>query len=129
MDGELCVIWSIEHTAWLAPNARGYTRDLNQAGVYTQARAREIVKDANIVEFHECSIPLSCTGEAAIRWESHMRTYHLELTDGTERGVKADNVEVQQGALVFLNAKGEPAVAYGAGTWKLCELESRDDRG
>ena len=60
MSDRLFVIWSIEHDAWWAPERIGYTRELHEAGRYTQAEAAEIVKRANVVEFNEAAIPLEC---------------------------------------------------------------------
>jgi hypothetical protein len=57
---DLYVIWSIEHTAWWAPNRHGYVRDVLRAGRYSRGEAREIVRDANIVSFEECMIPVEC---------------------------------------------------------------------
>jgi hypothetical protein len=36
------LIWSFEHDAWWAPDRRGYTRDIEQAGVYTAQEAGAI---------------------------------------------------------------------------------------
>ena len=57
------LIWSIEHEAWWAPNRHGYTRVLALAGRYRTAEARDIVRDANVVQFHECMIPAECVDE------------------------------------------------------------------
>ena len=57
---ELFVIWSIEHTAWWAPNRYGYVRDVLLAGRYTRPEAREIVRESNVVHVHECMIPVEC---------------------------------------------------------------------
>lgn len=57
------VLWSIEHTAWWRPSRWGYTRDLRDAGRYSREESREIVKDANIVRFEECMIPVECVGD------------------------------------------------------------------
>ena len=59
------LIWSIEHTAWWAPRRHGSTRVLGLAGRYELAEAREIVRDANIVAFHECMIPDVCVEDGA----------------------------------------------------------------
>lgn len=56
------LIWSLEHTAWWAPDKMGYTTVLQQAGRYTRNQADEILEDANIVMFHECKIPVECLG-------------------------------------------------------------------
>jgi hypothetical protein len=47
------VIWSFEHEAWWAPERRGYTEDLDQAGRYDDAEAHEIVANANVVRREE----------------------------------------------------------------------------
>jgi hypothetical protein len=54
------LIWSIEHDAWWRPGGHGYTRELEQAGHYSEGEARKIVTRANIVAFHECAIPVAC---------------------------------------------------------------------
>jgi hypothetical protein len=41
------VIWSFEHEAWWRPGRWGYTRELAEAGHYTQAEAAQIVVNAN----------------------------------------------------------------------------------
>jgi len=55
-------------------------------------------------------------------------SYHVVLANGTERDVKATDANVHDGALMLLNNDG-PVVMYAAGTWSLCELERKDDRG
>lgn len=59
------LIWSIEHGAWWRPDRCGYTLRLHEAGRYALEDARQIVKDANIVHFHECLIPLEAVENAA----------------------------------------------------------------
>ena len=54
------LIWSIEHTAWWRPAQVGYTRDLPEAGRYSESEAREILARANTVEINECLVPLEC---------------------------------------------------------------------
>lgn len=76
-DDRTFLIWSIEHDAWWAPGNRGYTRELEQAGQYSEREAREIVKRANIVAFHECAIPVECV----LRSEISIR----EATDEEQR--------------------------------------------
>ena len=39
-------IWSYEHQQWWAPDRRGYTPDVHEAGRYTEAEAEEIVAGA-----------------------------------------------------------------------------------
>ena len=53
------VIWSIEHDAWWRPAKWGYTTVLAEAGVYSEAEARQIVQRANIRSFNECMIPVA----------------------------------------------------------------------
>lgn len=59
MSDEPCLIWSIEHTAWWAPNSWGYVQTALEAGRFSRAEAERIVADANIVAVHECLIPPS----------------------------------------------------------------------
>lgn len=40
-------IWSIENNLWWRQNASGYTHLQAEAGVYTEAHAIEILRDAN----------------------------------------------------------------------------------
>jgi hypothetical protein len=47
------VIWSFEHQAWWAPDRRGYTEMLDQAGRYDDAEAQQIVRHANVVRQEE----------------------------------------------------------------------------
>jgi hypothetical protein len=64
MRVRLFVIWSIEHDAWWRPGEWGYTRVLEEAGLFPEGRAREILADANIVAFHECLVPAECVGRS-----------------------------------------------------------------
>lgn len=41
------LIWSNEHRGWWKPNSRGYTKDLLQAGLYSQEQARKITSDSS----------------------------------------------------------------------------------
>lgn len=59
------LIWSIEHGAWWRPNRCGYTLRVQDAGRYTREDAAQIVKDANVIKFHECLIPLEAVENAA----------------------------------------------------------------
>jgi hypothetical protein len=56
------LIWSMEHDAWWRPGEMGYTPVLREAGQYSETRARAIVQRANIVECHECMIPIEAVG-------------------------------------------------------------------
>ena len=47
------VIWSFEHDAWWRPGGWGYTRDLAEAGHFTEADADQIIADANVVAVNE----------------------------------------------------------------------------
>lgn len=40
-------IWSIEHNAWWRPMERGYTHEIQDAGIYTKEKAVEICFHAN----------------------------------------------------------------------------------
>jgi len=54
------LVWSIEHDAWWRPAHQGYTRDVRVAGRYSADDAYDIVKNANVVSFEECMIPVEC---------------------------------------------------------------------
>lgn len=43
---EAWVVWSHEHNAWWQPDERGYTRNILQAGIYSQQRALQIEHNA-----------------------------------------------------------------------------------
>lgn len=67
-----------------------------------------------------------------------MRNYHVLLSNGNERNIKAKSVDVtDSGALIFLSelsieaTESESAivVAYAAGTWVGVEVERLDDKG
>jgi hypothetical protein len=53
------VIWSFEHDGWWRPNERGYCTNILGAGIYTEARAREIEQDANLLFRNVEAIKLS----------------------------------------------------------------------
>lgn len=53
-------IWSIEHDAWWRASWLGYTRELEEAGVYSEAETREVLARANAVRINEAAIPLDC---------------------------------------------------------------------
>ncbi len=52
------LIWSFEHNAWWGPGECGYVEDADAAGHYTQDRAMEICRKANIPAIHEAVVPL-----------------------------------------------------------------------
>jgi len=60
------VIWSLEHQRWWRPGEMGYCDTLAEAGRYPRARAELIVSRANIVEFHECAIPVTALLSTAL---------------------------------------------------------------
>jgi hypothetical protein len=57
------------------------------------------------------------------------RQYHVTFTEGTplEDNFGGSDVRVHDGALVIENAAGRAALLFAPGTWKRCELESRDE--
>jgi hypothetical protein len=69
-------------------------------------------------------------GKTLGREEDHaMRNFHVVLTDGSERNIKADDFLVEaNGVLSFQNGQERVAV-YNATEWKLIEVERLDDRG
>lgn len=42
-------IWSIEHGAWWKWSHMGYTKSKEEAGIYSESEALQIVRDANIM--------------------------------------------------------------------------------
>lgn len=58
-----------------------------------------------------------------------MRNYHVVLTDGSERNLTAEDIQVESnGTLWFINGT-ERVVAYAPGAWQLVEIERLDDKG
>jgi hypothetical protein len=60
------LIWSIEHDAWWRPAHAGYTRQIEEAGVYPEQEAARIVARANLVQVNECLIPTECLAVAKV---------------------------------------------------------------
>ena len=58
-----------------------------------------------------------------------IHSYHVILTNGDERDIKAVAANIEQGWLVFRNAQGAHVVGYAPGQAVLYELERADDRG
>lgn len=67
MSQQAFLIWSIEHDAWWRAGEMGYTRDISEAGVYTEYRAQQIVEQANRYSFNECMIPETCLREREMK--------------------------------------------------------------
>lgn len=61
-----------------------------------------------------------------------MRNYHVVFLDGTERDVKAEWYEVDDGALNFFNRTAnnniETILTLADGTWRYVEVERLDDK-
>lgn len=92
----MVLIWSLEHDGWWAPGGNGYTRELAEAGRYSEAAAAPILARANVVHdgllrdylgthpgaqaeliaLHECVIPLACVEPYAAIGPSERRQYH-----------------------------------------------------
>ena len=53
MKQEKYYIWSVEHHAWWKANKRGYTTEINHAGMYDKKEAEEICHDANMFGINE----------------------------------------------------------------------------
>jgi hypothetical protein len=58
-----------------------------------------------------------------------LNSYHVVLSNGSERDVKADQLSIENGVLTFSRSDGELVVAYAEGSWVAVELERRDDKG
>lgn len=52
------LIWSFEHNGWWAPGRQGYVSDVDAAGRYFLAEARQIVEIANIAAINEAIVLL-----------------------------------------------------------------------
>lgn len=74
MNGELYLVWSIEHHAWWGPDYRGYTLNLEDAGRYTAAEALAIQANANKYEHldhpNEVAWPLKLVQERMKQWKA-----------------------------------------------------------
>lgn len=46
-DGTTFWIWNTERNAWWAPECHGYTNKIEEAGIYSEEKAREICDQAN----------------------------------------------------------------------------------
>lgn len=57
-----------------------------------------------------------------------MRTYHVVLSDGTERDVVAAEMLIHNGALVFRNEAGDDILIYADTAWLACEVSRLDDK-
>lgn len=70
-ENDFYIIYSFEHNAYWKRNSFGYSRHLNQAGVYGYKEAKEICTNANMMEYatkiekdvnsvsiNECMIPI-----------------------------------------------------------------------
>jgi len=55
------LIWSIAYNAWWRPN--GYTRQLAEAGHYSEAESADLLMRANRAYVHNCRIPATCVNE------------------------------------------------------------------
>jgi hypothetical protein len=51
-------IWCRERTAWWKPGRRGYTKNINEAGIYSEQETNSILSQANIIRQEEWAIPL-----------------------------------------------------------------------
>ena len=52
-------IWSLEHQAWWKQASRGYTRQIEEAGIFGPSMAHTIVQDANAYgKINECMVPV-----------------------------------------------------------------------
>lgn len=61
-------IWSNERKAWWRQNRHGYTRDPEEAGLFSEETAQEICNEANLIEIEEVMVP---AGDVAEYQEEH----------------------------------------------------------
>lgn len=53
------LIWSFEHDGWWAPNGRGYTKEIAEAGIYDFGEAFDICVKANAYgPIYEAMVPV-----------------------------------------------------------------------
>jgi formylmethanofuran dehydrogenase subunit E len=52
------LLWSVEHNAWWRANSAGYSVEIWDAGLYSDAESAEILERANLVAFNEARIPV-----------------------------------------------------------------------
>lgn len=62
----LYLIWAMDHDAWWAPNAAGYTQDITKAGRYTAKEVAEIV--ARDIEHEQIVVHDDATAGASVQW-------------------------------------------------------------
>ena len=83
-------IWSIEHGAWWNPDHRGYTPNVDLAGIYNYKEAKEIVDGANRCgQFHECMIPLFNLIPTPIDQDKVMAKFRERFPE-TDKNLKED---------------------------------------
>ena len=59
-----------------------------------------------------------------------VHSFHVVMTDGSERDISAGECTRDQVALIFLRENtGDEKVVIAAGQWKYVEVEAQDDRG
>lgn len=71
MKEEQVRIWSIEHGRWWKPNRQGYTRLIEEAGIYGKSEADDIVIRANRFKYpntppNEAIVPIDPEGNIKV---------------------------------------------------------------
>lgn len=99
-------------------------------------RDRRIVRCSCGAEWHGKYVDRGAVNIAAHRDRGHtltgatMRNYHLILTGGDERNIKAADFHVDDnGNLAFNSQDGDPICVYARGAWQVVEVERLDDKG
>lgn len=55
-------------------------------------------------------------------------SFHVVMTNGSERDVKGTDFKVTEGSLVIRGVAKQDVVAYAPGVWAMIEVERKDDK-
>lgn len=75
------LIWSMEHDAWWRPGHMGYTRNVAEAGHYSDQESRDILKRANYPRrCNEARIPVECVADIVIGDDDIVNADEADIT-------------------------------------------------